>query len=395
MLDTDTPYFLIDEKELAVNIRSFREALRKQWPNSALAYSVKTNSLPWVLEYLCENGVMAEVVSQEEFDLARMCGYLPEQIIYNGPIKTGESFKYALKTGAIVNIDSEREVTALLSQSLRFRGRLGVRVNIDLTSVCPDDVGYHEDGFRFGFSYENGELERVLNVIKEYDPTIEVGLHLHVNSITRSVNVYRAIAAFAARIIREYRLNVGFIDLGGGFFGGVPGKTTPDKYLSVITAELKGVVDTQKVQLLIEPGSALIGSPVHFVTTVLDVKDTAKGRIVTTDGSRINIDPTWRKSGYFNTIESSGSVYEGRQIVCGYTCMDHDRMMVLEDAPELAVDDKIIYHKVGAYTMTFGGPFIRYFPDVYVQQHDRIHKVRGRMTVEDYYRIHNFGADHE
>ena len=66
---------------------NFQEALKEIWPNSQLAYSVKTNSLPWLLCYLNEKGVFAEVVSDEEYQLAKMCGYRDDAIVYNGPIK--------------------------------------------------------------------------------------------------------------------------------------------------------------------------------------------------------------------------------------------------------------------------------------------------------------------
>ena len=65
-----TPYFLIDVAELQNNIDTFRSALHTHWPNGDIAYSVKTNSLPWVLGFMRGQSVLAEVVSQEEYDLA-------------------------------------------------------------------------------------------------------------------------------------------------------------------------------------------------------------------------------------------------------------------------------------------------------------------------------------
>ena len=64
-----TPYFLISEEMLNANVNAFKMALENLWPNSILAYSVKTNSLPWLLKYLNKQGIMAEVVSDEEFHL--------------------------------------------------------------------------------------------------------------------------------------------------------------------------------------------------------------------------------------------------------------------------------------------------------------------------------------
>jgi len=45
---------------------------------------------------------------------------------------------------------------------------------------------------------------------------------------------------------------------------------------------------------------------------------------------------------------------------------------------------------VGAYSVTFGGPFIRYFPDVYFKnENNEYTQVRKRISVEDYYKIHS------
>ena len=72
--------------------------------------------------------------------------------------------------------------------------------------------------------------------------------------------------------------------------------------------------------------------------------------------------------------------------------MDHDRIMVLKNEKELQVGDKIVYHRIGAYSMTFGGMFIRYYPDVYVQYDDnRIEQVRKRIEVEEYLKIQTCG----
>ena len=112
--------------------------------------------------------------------------------------------------------------------------------------------------------------------------------------------------------------------------------------------------------------------------TVLDVKDTNKARIVTTDGCRIHIDPQWFRTRYFYSLRTdSVETFEGKQIVCGYTCMDHDRIMEIENEKKLEVGDEIVYHRVGAYTVTFGGMFIKFLPEVYVGCKGKVKKIRG------------------
>lgn len=387
----ETPFFLINKQKLDDNIQDFKSALDKIWPNSKLAYSVKTNSLPWLLRYLKSQDVLAEVVSDEEYELALLSGFKEEEIVFNGPIKGDTLFLNAIKKGSFVNIDSKYELEIYKNNIKENNDNVGVRVNVDTTIFEKNDIGYVEDGFRFGYAEKNDELLNAINIVRLHKSDKKIGLHFHCNSVTRSLDVYKKLAEFAKYIIEKYNISPSYIDIGGGFFGGVEGKPSAPEYISIIYEVLKNTVDIESTMLIVEPGSAIIASAVDFHTSVKDVKDTNKSRIVTTDGSRINIDPLWSKKNYRYRIESNekkNSILD-KQIICGYTCMDHDRIMTLVDEFPLSVGDRIIYERVGAYTMTFGGPFIKYFPDVYVQNGNEMKLVRKRMSVRDYYNIHN------
>lgn len=384
-----TPYFVISEEKLNENIDAFKEALQKYWKNSNIAYSIKTNSLPWLLEYIKEKGVLAEAVSEEEYQLAKICGHEGFGIVYNGPIKTRESLEVAFNEGAIINIDSKKDIEYIKENKPSINGNLGIRLNIPPNIFKTEDIGYVEDGFRFGYSDVSGDFPKVIEELSSIYGHRNFGLHLHCNSITRSIDVYKSITKYASEIIQKYNLNPPFIDVGGGFFGGVEGKPTPDNYISIITETLENVVDKTTTKLIVEPGSAIIGSVVDLWTSVIDEKDTGYAKIITTDGSRIHIDPLWKKSNYlFTTKTNSDELCNKKQIICGYTCMDHDRIMVLENYPSFTIGDQIIYKRVGAYSMTFGGPFIRYFPDVYIDVKGELTKVRNRFNTETYYKIH-------
>lgn len=386
-----TPFFLISREGLQKNINAFKNALKHYWPNSEIAYSIKTNSLPWLLKYLKKEDVFVEAVSVEEYKLAMLCGFSGKEIVFNGPIKKDEDLEIAFNNLSIINIDSQNDLNYLIHNKPVQTGNIGIRVNINTDIFEKGDIGYAEDGFRFGFAYENGEFKKVLKSIKSVYGNIRIGLHLHCNSVTRSVDVYRQIANYASKIISEHDLKVSFIDIGGGFFGGVKGKPSPEQYISVIRRCFENVVDINETKLIIEPGSAIIASVVDLYTSVLDVKQTNKARIITTDGSRIQIDPLWKKNKYLyslNTSEDNPKI--NKQIVCGYTCMDHDRIMTIENEKELNIGDMIIYHRIGAYSMTFGGPFIQYFPDVYVQDGNEIELVRKRFDEKVYLKIHSY-----
>ncbi len=386
-MSLETPYFLIYQEQLEKNINEFKEGMRKNWPTYQMSYSVKTNSLPWILKYMRLQGILAEVVSDEEYELAQLCGFSDDSIIFNGPIKTKERFLWAINHGAYVNIDSKREIEWLKSENVQ-NANIGFRINIPPELFSSNDIAYEEDGFRFGFSEQAGDFLDVIKTVQTASHEGKVGLHLHCNSITRSPEVYRAISRYAVDLADRYSLQLRYIDVGGGFFGGVAGKATPMEYFSIIKEELGKSNRTEGILLIAEPGSALVGSVIDLHTSVLDVKDTEKARIVTSDGSRIHIDPLWKKERYMYSLVSKNKVpMNTTQIICGYTCMDHDRIMKINKEPELSTGDQIIYHRVGAYSMTFGGLFIRYYPDVYVINNGKMEKVRERISVKEYYNL--------
>lgn len=378
-----TPYYIIHKEELDNNFQLLTDALNNYWKNYIIGYSYKTNSLPWIIKEFDSKGCYSEVVSEDEYKLAQLVGVHKKAIIYNGPIKSKDTFIESLNDGDIVNIDSEREIEWLESASSQ-KCKLGVRVNFDIERFCPSQSQCGIEGSRFGFCYENGELIKAIKKIQNKGFSVN-GLHLHVGSKTRSIEIYKAIATVACKIAAEYDLDLSFVDIGGGFFGGLPSKPQFCDYIKEITQVLRQYFDSNKTTLIVEPGISLIGPPVSYVTTVIDVKDTINNRFVVTDGTRTSIDPLMSKKSYFHRYEKTkrGKVLR-KQVVCGYTCMEHDRLYEAIDEQELFVGDKIIYDKVGAYTMCLTPLFIKYFPDVYVEEKNKLTLVRKAWTPLEY-----------
>lgn len=174
--------------------------------------------------------------------------------------------------------------------------------------------------------------------------------------------------------------------MGGGFFGGDSDRfPTPDQYVTAIRDALGDAVDPARTRLIIEPGAALVAVPFELHTSVIDTKPVQDHVIIVTDGSRTNLDPFLRKSAYEHTVHGDGEPCPTPQIVSGFTCLDNDRLMTLTDAPRLREGDRIVYHKVGSYTMTFNPLFIQYLPRVYARHADSsLSVVRQRWGVDEY-----------
>lgn len=382
-MDLKTPYYVIDQKELDDNFRKLKNALDNHWSNSIIGYSYKTNALPWVIRHFDRLGCFAEVVSEEEYNLAKLVGVEKGKIIYNGPIKTKDTFLEAIQDGCIVNIDSQREIDWLDVLPVENRA-VGIRINFDIEKMCPGQSQCPEEGGRFGFCYENGEFAKAVTALRDKNVRI-AGLHLHTSSKSRGLDIYRAIAGVACKVQEEFHFDLDYIDVGGGFFGGLPTKPQFEEYMALMAEILSARFDKEQTKLIIEPGMAVIGAPVRCVTTVIDVKDTQFSRFVVTDGSRTSIDPLMSKSSYFHSYEHQGDgPILPKQIICGYTCMEHDRLFEAINEPALQPGDRIVYHKVGAYTMCLSPLFIKYFPDVYVERGGEFIKVRESWQPEEY-----------
>ena len=106
-----TPCFVLEADKLLQNIRAFKAALDSRFEHNVLGYSVKTNSTPALLNIIKKERGFAEVVSYHEYKLALSLGFPPDHIVYNGPLKDQETFLHALQNGAVVNIDTKRELS--------------------------------------------------------------------------------------------------------------------------------------------------------------------------------------------------------------------------------------------------------------------------------------------
>lgn len=385
-----TPYFLLDQQVLQQYFDMLTTSLVSNWPNYQIGYSFKTNSLPWLVNFYKKQGVFAEVVSRDEYGLAKYLGFKDNEIIYNGPYKDETSFRDVILDGGIVNMDSQAELLWLQQLSGEFGEerplQVGIRVNFNLEKMCPGETTMGETSGRFGFCYENGEFEKALCKIQGLSNVEVVGLHLHSSSKSRSVAIFRSIAQMACKLKREFDLQLSYVDLGGGYCGGMEGRPEYPDYFPAIAEELEKEFSREQTKLIVEPGISLISKGSSFVTSVIDVRDIRGTRYLITDGSRFNIDATMIKSSYLYHLEQQKPLLPKmeKQEVTGYTCMECDRLFTMENLPELRTGDRIIYENVGGYTISLNPLFIQYFPAVYVKNGEQFTKVREKWTAKEY-----------
>lgn len=391
--DLTTPCFVFDEAEFERGVSSFRGALAGRFGSVAVGYSVKTNSLPHALRIAHRYGCRAEVVSHDEYRLARLCGFEPGAIIYNGPMKSRETFVEAVTGGGVVNIETKRELEWLDALPEGTVYNVGLRLNINISHMSPDDADGEDDNSRFGFSDESDEFAQALEFIISRPKLRLAGLHIHRTAHSRSPRFYERSVAYAASVIEKYALRLDYLDVGGGYFGIFPGKPTFADYAEAIHRPL-AQAGLDDLKIIVEPGNALTASAFKFLSEVIDVKRVdSKTRFVTTDGSRNDVDPFFHKTEYLKEIiyrDDAQRPVEPLQVVAGCTCLEYDRLFSLVDRPRLEVGDRIVYNNVGAYTMTLSPLFIRLWPRVYaLGADDRCRLVRRESRASDIIALEN------
>ena len=390
MKDLQTPCFILDKEELEKSVKGYQNALKSDFKRSIVGYSVKTNSVPACMKLAGETGAYAEVVSHDEWELARLCGFDRQHIVYNGPMKSKETFLDAVEHGAIVNIETKRELEWLKELDAQVsddvqKYKVGIRLNINISHVSPEDADGDNDNSRFGFSDETNEFADAVALIAKM-PNVELaGLHIHRTAHSRSIRFYKQSIAFACKTIKKYGLKLDYLDVGGGYFGIFPNKPTYQEYSDAF-CEVLTSHGLQDLCVIVEPGNALVASCFAFLSEVIDVKHVEeKLWFATTDGSRNDLDPFFKKSGYLSEVlYAHETPVVKEQIVSGCTCLEYDRMFTLTDKPLLSVGDRIYYRNVGAYTMCLSPMFIRYIPNIYLKNKGDYTLVREKWTAKEH-----------
>ncbi len=370
--DIKTPYFFFDKNVLKSDYEKLKSAIAKYWNNTKVAYSVKTNNYPPLLTYIKNLGMDAEVVSEDEYNLLKTCNYDASRIVCNGPYKRKKWVDEILSNGIILNIDSKKEIEYILEFAQRNPIQtigVGIRINIDIEKKFPGEGNGGEVGNMFGFSLASGELQQAIQELKQAENVKIEGLHLHVNTTTRELKIYRYLVDEFINVVKQFQLaDIKYCDIGGGFFGGIEHHLNWETYFNEISSSLrKGGYSPEKLQLIVEPGASLIAGAFSYVTKVINNKETSRARFVVLDGSRIHIDPFLHKKSYFYKLESNSHECKNgiKQVISGSTCLGFDRFFTIETDKPLSYGDIVVFERVGSYTLSFNSSFIMSPPLVY------------------------------
>ncbi|MCB0301350.1 MAG: diaminopimelate decarboxylase, partial [Calditrichaeota bacterium] len=123
-----SPLYVFSETRLRNRYRDLYQMFANRYPNVTFGWSYKTNYLKSICAVLHQEGAIAEVVSEMEYDKARKLGIPGKDIIFNGPHKPLPALEKAANEGAMINIDHLDEIYDLE----KVAAKLGKKIKIGM-----------------------------------------------------------------------------------------------------------------------------------------------------------------------------------------------------------------------------------------------------------------------
>lgn len=387
-------FYTLESKQFKKNYLELSEAFRKIYPHFNIAYSYKTNYTPKLCRIVNELGGYAEVVSEMELEVALRIGVQSGRIIWNGPYKNAQEVERLLIAGGTVNIDSADEIADIVEIVEKHPD-----IEIHLGIRCNFDIG---DGVisRFGFDVSSEDFKKALGLFDRYQNLRLIGLQCHF--ATRRLETWSTRVSEMLALIDELGLKPQKIDLGGGLYGKMADslKAQFDAYIPTY-AEYAKVVATafaehykhcdQKPELIIEPGSALVGDCMKFAAKVVSIKNVRGKDIATVLGSVYNINPTLNQKNPPIEIIPMGNrqkVYQDLDFG-GYTCIESDYLYRHFNG-KLAVGDFAVFENVGSYSVVLKPPFVLpNFPVIDLSE-NTVELVKREESFDDIFRTFAF-----
>ncbi len=347
------PTYLFNADQFIRNFTDLQNEFRKIYPNTAIAYSYKTNHIPGIGKLVKELNGYAEVVSDTEAYIAdKVVKCRKDRIIYNGLLPS-RNMHDPMEFGAIVNVESMEHLNQICEYERSCRG-VGIRIG--------------EEDSRFGF--QESELFGVLAKLAAANVKVR-GIHCHIGG-SRSLETWQKKTERMVRIAKDVEIAIKhpleYIDLGGHLYGRMdPGLKeqfgnipTFEEYAKTVAPIVRDAYKDKKTmpKLILEPGTALVADTVSILATVQNTKRRNGKIIATLDVSSYDCGMVadYKNLTIENITTPDANVAEPT-VVCGYTCMEED--YINRDCKvALRTGDCVLIKNCGAYSASMKGNFI-------------------------------------
>ena len=360
----ETPVLFMDRSRIRENYLELKKAL----PPFRIAYAIKSNSHPEIIEILKKEGSHFETASIAEIEKLLAMGVKAEEIVLSNPVKAQSAIHRALEHGVTIqSFDSVEELEKFKPYSAPIgseEGGLFAEKKDGLPFIRPQlRIVVPNEGSMWPLSGKFGADEELWPAIFQYmkDNNMALdGITFHPGSQCETIAGWDSALYLTWRCIeiaREYGLNPTTINIGGGLPVNLGRKIpTAAQVGKVVLRHLKEWEKKgfKPADLIVEPGRFISGSAGYLVSKVVGVARREK---------------TWAFldcgvfTGMMETIDGitypmlfSGSGEKETAMLCGPSCDSVDKMYEAQ-IPKPKPGDAIIFLSAGAYTSVYASEF--------------------------------------
>jgi diaminopimelate decarboxylase len=375
-------------------------------PRCEVFFSYKTNPVPGVLRRLHGHGIGAEVISPYELWLAFRLGVPPERIVYNGPAKSVESIRQAVRSGVrLVNANSASDAATIARVAAEERRVVQLGLRVVLPGMWGGQFGIDGGPDRVVAAVRAARAERFVDL---------AALHLHRGMTIRDRDAMAAYVGSALTFCDWLHAETGWhpraLDLGGSLASPTVAPIPPLQHrlnralgtdlLPPDPADCLTLQDASRLAaamthehfsgsgrdvpaIILEPGRALTGDTQLLLATVLDVKaDGAPPHAILDTGMNV-AEPVPSEYHQLFSVTAPDAVPTTSYRLAGPICTPADvlynnwRLPPLEPGHVLAIMD------TGAYFVPFSTTFSFPRPAIVLQDGDRVSPIWRRELFDD------------
>jgi len=344
-----TPFYIYSENQITFNYLKFANTFKKT--NPLICFAAKSNSNLNILRILSRLGAGADVVSGGELLKALKAGIKPNKIVFSGVGKTEEELKIAInKKILLINCESESEAKLVnnLGKKLKKKVSIGFRLNPNIDAKTHKNISTGKADNKFGLSIKNFKI--FLKTSKSFKNIKLDALSVHIGSQILSDAPFRKTLNVMSKLIKELKLNLKYVDLGGGFGINYTDKEKPIN-LSKYSKLVHNFSKKTNCRIIFEPGRSIIGNTGLLVSKIQFIKKgTNKNFIIIDAGMNDFMRPALYEAFHkIIPIAKKSSKMRDKIEFVGPICESTCKFGVYKNYPKINENDFVAITNVGAY----------------------------------------------
>ena len=352
-----TPFYCYSKAKIIKNFKNFTKIFSKISP--LICFAVKSNNNIFLLQELKKLGAGADVVSAGELLRALKAGINPKKIVFSGVGKTEDELRIAIqKKILLINIESESEAVLInnLSKKLSKKTSIGIRLNPNVSGNTHKKISTGRNQDKFGMLYK--DCLQLLRKIKNMKNLKLEGISVHIGSQILNVNPFRKTLVILNKLISNTKINLKFIDLGGGI--GIPySHKQKELNLKKYANEVKKFIKNKKIKIIFEPGRFIIGNTSVLVSKIIYIKSNNNKKFIILDAGMNNL---MRPALYDSMheiipVKKSNNLIKGSLEFVGPICESSDKFLSKKKFSQIKEGDYVVFKNTGAYGMSMSSNY--------------------------------------